>query len=144
MREMGINVPVVGSMALIGGSDFLSIAGKSAENLYIASSTPAYLHNEDQKFDDFLKHFQAIRGETPGPQHMYVARAYDAVLLVAKTAQSCNAKSTPVLVDCIRDELFTVKNYEGTSGTLTFDRAGDVSTPYSLLQLQQGVFRILP
>ena len=72
----------------------------------------------------------------PSLEQSYAARGFDAVLLLADAYVHCKSDN----VDCIRDYLFEVRDYQGAGGKYTFDRAGDVQPPLSLLRYSQGSF----
>lgn len=69
--------------------------------------------------------------------------AYDAAALVMRAIASVSAAKSPVTGEAIRDYLLQVKDYAGTSGTLSFDAAGDVVKPVGLFTLHAGRYEAL-
>jgi len=51
--------------------------------------------------------------------------SYDAIYLIANGMKNCK---NPEDTTCIKNELYKVKNYKGVTGTITFDKNGDLET----------------
>lgn len=132
MKELGIGCQVIASVAAIGGTDFFSIAGDSAEGILVSSSIVDTKHR-------FLGHYLSkYPGESPA-QMIYAARAYDAVELIHLAASRC----TTVDPACIRDQLFKIREYPGASGTISFDASGDIKTDFALFRVVGREFRMV-
>jgi len=136
MRELGITAQVIASVAILGSKNFLELAGAGSEQLLVATSAPVYLGNSEPSVLEFVDDYRRKYLEEPGLQHIFAARAYDAAMLIADAVEQCRSASS----DCIKEYLFSVKNYRGASGVLTFDRHGDVENEFSLQRVINGKF----
>jgi branched-chain amino acid transport system substrate-binding protein len=134
-RQLWITAQFIASVAILGAKNFQELAGEGAEGLYFSSSTPAFLNSKEPSVRKFIELYRTKYHEEPGVQHVFAARAYDAAILAAKALTKCGEES-----DCIRDYLFAVKNYSGASGSITFDRNGDVANTFSLQRVIHGQF----
>lgn len=131
-HELGIKSHFYASVAIIGGKSFFSLAGDAAESLRVVStalgeSTP------------FTRAYSTRYPGESSAQQIYAARSYDAFMLIAGAAAACK----PVTADCVKDKLFTVRNYHGASGEITFDSAGDIQSSFQLYAIHQKEFQPL-
>lgn len=85
----------------------------------------------------FDKFAQRYAGKA-APYGCYTAEPYDAVKLLAETISRCG--DSP---DAVKKCLYATTNYEGASGTFSFDSNGDVIRDYDLLQIRQGSINVL-
>ena len=131
-RQIGIDRQFIGSVAIAGGKDFFQLSGDAAEGLLVASSLPAAGTEFSKRYD------REYPGEAP-TQLIYAARAYDAFRIVAAALKICAVSDA----ECIRDELFKVKNYPGASGTFSFDSSGDISSAFQLFRIHNRAFEAL-
>ena len=68
------------------------------------------------------------------------ANAYDAVYLAALAASKCDDLSD---ADCIKEELYKIKNYNGASGVKTFDLNGDTSDDFEMTRIVEGEYEVV-
>jgi len=66
---------------------------------------------------------------------LFAAEGYDAINLLALGIKQCNGKAD---ANCIKNFLLTVKDYQGASGIITFDRHGDVTKPMAIREIREG------
>lgn len=135
-RALGLKSKIVASTALIGGSAFFQTTGAASEDVMVASSSPVFLSKHSATVAQFVSSYEETFGERPGLQHIYAARAYDALLLLGQAFKKCESTS----LSCLRDRLFEVEGFEGASGTLAFDHFGDVQTTFTLYRASKGKF----
>ncbi len=128
-RELGLKVPFIASVAIIGGKDFFSVAGDAAEGLLVASSMT-------DASSEFAKDYERKYPNESSAQSIYAARAYDALKIIGTVIASCKSAQA----DCIRDSLFKVHDYHGASGTVSFDEAGDITTDFALFRIHDRSF----
>ena len=135
-KELGITTQFIASVAILGGREFFDLAGDSAEGLLIVTSAPVFSDDAAEPIRSFVKSYEEKYHEDLSAQHLYVARAYDAMKVLSFALDQCGTKDT----DCIRRELFDVKNYPGVSGRISFDRNGDIDTTFNLQVVRNGLF----
>lgn len=136
-RELGLINQFVASVAILGGKDFFSLAGNSAEGLLVVTSTPDLSDNSNSEIEHFAELYYKKYGAYPGVQELYGARAYDALKVIALAMSKCNQPSDP---SCIKDELFKMESYQGASGNMGFDKNGDIAANFNLVQVKNKEF----
>lgn len=135
-KELGLEAQFIASAAIIGSKQFMEIAKGAAEGLVVSTAAPVFLEDQDHEIQKFVQAYKAKFNEEVNIQHIYAARSYDAFLILAKGIEKCGENT-----DCLKDYLFSVKNYHGTSGNLSFDRNGDVTVNFKLEKVVNGVFK---
>lgn len=68
----------------------------------------------------------------------YAASVYDATKLALQTTLECTAKNLDY-----KDYLYGVKDYNGVTGQITFDKNGDVQQGFSIKKIQNNKFTFL-
>lgn len=134
-KELGLTSRFVASVAILGGKDFFNLAGESAEGLIVATSIPPFTSSTEPQIQAFIENYKKRFGEEPSTQHIYTARAYDALKILAQALGVCGKET-----ECIKRELFKVKDYHGVSGVFSFDRNGDISAEFNLQTVKNGKF----
>jgi len=130
IRELGFSGLISGSNAF-GTEEFLNGAGATAEGVFLTS--PAFnVENPDiQNYRDKYKELYNKKSNA------YAANAYDAVKILANAIEYCSGDKD---TDCIRDFLYSVKDYQGIGGKTTFDKNGDVIKPVMIKVVKDGKF----
>ncbi|HLC49112.1 MAG TPA: ABC transporter substrate-binding protein [Candidatus Andersenbacteria bacterium] len=134
-RELGIRSQFIASLAILGGKEFFDITGSSAEGLTVVTSTPVFSENANPEAKKFADAYKLKYNEEPGPQHQYSARAYDALKIIYSLIQQCSTDT-----ECIKSELFKVKDYKGAGGTISLDENGDIVSNFYLQVVRNGKF----
>lgn len=117
LRELGMKLPVYGADAW-SVDDLLTTAGDAAEG--IKYTYPAQFTGE--AYQSFAAAFQAKFGGDPD---VNAAGAYDAVQILALCMNRLVKKGELLTGANIRKEIAGVKDYQGATGTTTFDEHGD-------------------
>lgn len=127
-RELGLNKPLYFQTEAVEDPHVLESAADAAEGAtYIL---PAAAEGEiPQKF---AASYLAKYNMKP---ELFAAEAYDIVNLIAiSLSELSGARSAQE----IRSFLYNVSEYQGASGTITFDQNGDVMKPMAIKQIQGG------
>ncbi|MDO8660946.1 MAG: ABC transporter substrate-binding protein, partial [Candidatus Woesearchaeota archaeon] len=102
-KEIGLNTQFVASTAILGGKELFDIAGRAADGLLVTTSQFDVNATTAKKFsDEYHKKYGVI-------PNLYSARAYDGLMIIAQAMTSCD---TPINTECIKNTLFSIKNYE--------------------------------
>lgn len=129
LQEQGVVIPVFGSEALKDDALFANAKLESLKNLSVLF-TASYNGPEAAAFKSA---YMARFGNEPGAFADYV---HDNVLVFAKALQSCRTAE----VECVKNKLYSTE-LVGTTGTISFDRNGDVQDkPYELYRIENGAF----
>ena len=135
MRELGVNVPVLGTTAL-NGPDFKAAVGQAGDNtvvpvLYRASQGGA-------RNEAFVARFSAARGRLPDES---AAQGYDSVWLLVQAIE--RAKSTRPAA--VMSALHAMPYWMGVTDLQAFDEKGDPrGKNYQLQRLVAGQWQALP
>ncbi len=116
-RELGIDKQIIGPVT-VENADIFAQAGSAAEG--VIYSAPKFDKNNPtvKAFEEKYKvKYNKILG-------VRTAIAYDAVMIIASLLKKCGED-----VECIKNELYATKNYQGVSGLTSFDENGDVAKP---------------
>lgn len=132
-KELGLKVQFLGSTT-DEDPQLIAIAGDAANGLVYPYSTGYDPNSANLKVVEFNTAFRKKFGRAPG---VATALGYDsAELLIAAVEQKGPSNLA------IRDFLSATKNYQGITGTMTFDEAGDVHKPILLKTVKDGKFVI--
>jgi len=127
MRQMGMKQPVFGSFRVLG-DDLLRIAGDSAEGLEIVY--PFDPTRDDPMWVDFQKRFAAAyQAKTDS----FSALGFDTMNILLGAI--CRAGLNRGL---IRDALYSMENYRGVTGEMTFDPNAKNIAPMYLGKVKGG------
>ena len=129
LRQIGVDAAIYGSDNL-AAKDFVTAAGEFSDGVYVA--LPA--HVEGEKFEQFKREFEAKYGTAPDNKSI---KSYDALNVILAAMQDGGTT-----VDEVRKTLQSGFEYEGLSGTISFDEHGDlVAQDYSRLIYDDGVLK---
>jgi branched-chain amino acid transport system substrate-binding protein len=81
--------------------------------------------------DAFARAYRERYGKAP---ELYAAEGYDVIMLIVNVLNAAPALSS----DALKDGLYHTQNYAGASGTISFDRNGDVIKPMAIKQIKDG------
>lgn len=130
-RRLGIKANLLGATALYS-SETLSTAGSDAEGLAaVAYEFDPVLGNAAMK--SFGENYSKRYGGFPP---IYAASAYDSIMLYAQAAKK-GLTDTAQLFKAMRE----IKDYQGVSGTISFDQYSEADAQHRVLAVQNGVFK---
>jgi branched-chain amino acid transport system substrate-binding protein len=128
LRELGYKGAFITTPAMEDQA-FFTAAGTAGEGaVYSSAFNPA-----SPKAIEFMQKYEQAYGKEGFS--WFIANAYDAAKLVSKIIDTCDEN-----VECIKQQLYATQNYEGASGTFSFDAKGDVNRPLILMQVKGNSF----
>src|SRR3989338_5667050 len=127
VKELGLNVLIVASEG-INAKEVLDVAGAAAEGVVITVPKT----NKDENALKFAASFKAKYNKEP---QIYVPETYDAVKVLAWAIGKSDGSR-----ESIKSQLYTLKDYSGAAGKISFDSNGDVSKEYEVLSVVSGKF----
>ncbi len=136
VREVGMkDITMVGGDGL-QGDDLMKIGKDSVEGVIsYAGFSPEQPTPTTAKFIDAYK--AKYNGELPD---LFSAQGYDALMLLANAMKQANSTDPTKF----KDTLAQTKNYDGVSGTITFQANHEpLKSPVYLLQVNGGKFTLL-
>lgn len=134
-REVGIKAVMVGGDGL-QGDDFMKLGGAAVEgSISYAGFSPEQPTPNTEKFINAFK--GKNNNELPD---LFAAQGYDALMLIAKSIKDANSAEP----EKFKDTLAATKNYDGVSGTITFQASREpIKSPVYLLDVKGGKFALL-
>lgn len=133
-RQMGIEAHIMGQPGLYN-QNVIDIAGEASEGLLACGVFVAT--NPDEKVQEFVKKYQDKYNETPDG---FAALAYDQMYVIADAAARAMEANDGELTRETMIEALRATNYEGVTGTVTFDENGDWVRDYLTLQVKDGIY----
>lgn len=127
-KELGIKAKLLGNPSNEDPT-VIATAGATAEGFLISSDEP---FPKTPNILDFEKRYEEKFGIKPD---VYAANSYDALNLQVMVFEKCGKDS-----DCMIQELHSVKNYPGVSGTITIEKDGSASKPNVFKVVKDGKF----
>jgi branched-chain amino acid transport system substrate-binding protein len=136
-RAQGIEVPIVGND---GWSDpqLTKLCGTDCDGTFFgAHYVPAGATGATKEFID---KFEAREGEIPSDVG---ALTWDAMQLVVEAIENCGELTGDSATDreCVRDGLAAVREFEGITGTMSFDHEGDPTKCMVIATIEGGQAR---
>ena len=132
-RQLGITIPFLGGDTW-ETPQVIRIAGEAAEGaVYSSFYDPAAPQTERSK--EFLDAYEKKYGKDTLAAGV-AALGFDAYLLALETVQKTGTADGPSL----RDTLAETKDFEGSTGYITFDANGDAIKPAVIKTIQGGKF----
>lgn len=134
MRELGINVPVIGSNGF-NSPAFIKNAGAAADGSIVG--TPWFPNKDDQKVRDFKKAYVDKYGHEPD---QFAAQAYDAMYMVEAALKKAGSTTDR---EKFKEALKNIADFVGVTGKFQFDAKGDPKMDVQVLQVRNGQFEAL-
>jgi len=134
-REVGMKAIMVGGDGL-QGDDLMKIGGAAVEgSISYAGFSPEQPTPNTEKFINAYK--AKYNNELPD---LFAAQGYDALMLIAKAIKDGNSAEP----EKFKDTLAKTKNYDGVSGSISFQENREpVKSPVYLLEVKGGKFALL-
>jgi len=116
IKVQNLKIPLSGNLSFENES-FLKIAKGSFDSI-VYSSPYFNLEKTDDYTQFFLKSYEQKYSKKPD---IAAALGYDVAMILIQALKNVNYN-----MDKINDELYKIKNFEGITGTTSFDEFGDV------------------
>lgn len=130
-RQMGMNVPIVGSDGM-ADAKLVQIAGaKNASNIYYTTPFSQTVAKSNPTAEKFLKAYKA-RYHTDAPT--FSALAYDSTYMIKQAIESQKSANSVK----ITKGLANIKNFNGVTGKITIDGNHDADKPIAVEHLNNG------
>ncbi len=127
--ELGLNLSFFAS-SVTEGRELIEVAGEAAEGLIYPYPFDAESSVKSQQ--SFQSKYQDKYGQK---SEMLSANGYDTLMLLSHCFEKIGDD-----VEGVKSCIYSVENYQGASGILSFDESGDVSKPFILKTVKDGEF----
>lgn len=128
VHDLKINIPIV-------GNDYFGV--RSVVTNSLAEGIYASIYKYDGKslaLQNLLKKYEEQFKAQPSTE-IYPALAYDGYNVLFNAIDICKSDNP----ECLKAELYKVKNYQGVSGTISIDKNGDTLREFTLKRIHNGV-----
>jgi branched-chain amino acid transport system substrate-binding protein len=133
-QELGLHTPFFAT-TMVEDPELVQKAGESAMEGIIYTYR-SYDPNASQKWvQDFVTHFKAKYNVVPD---FYAGVGYDAARVLFDVI-----KKIGINADDVKNALYQLKDFPGVTGTITFDKNGDVVQPMRMKVIRNGNFENL-
>jgi len=131
IKELNINITLFGSTG-IEDKLYLDI-GDAAEGTFY---TMPEIDTQKENVALFFENYEKKYGNPPEYLELIAStNAYDAMKIILITIEKCGEDA-----DCIRDNLYETKDYDGVGGLISFNDVGDVIKPIIVKTIKNGQF----
>ncbi len=131
-KELGLKLPLFFQTEAVQDPQVLRAAGNAANGVTYILPAQA----EGTAPERFKRMYVEKYGTAP---ELFAAEAFDAINLIAKAIDSTEQNASSVNTGLIKDFLHNVKDYQGASGVITFDKDGNVLKPMAIKVIRNGV-----
>lgn len=128
-KEVGISKPII-SVYEAEDPSVIEVAGDAAEGLRFFAPEATI---ETNSIKDYKLRFIQKFGYAP---RILASNAYDATIILSKAINQCKADR-----DCIKNKIYSIKNFEGMSGTFSIDADGAARKEFVLKTVKDGKFQ---
>ncbi|MBR9704441.1 ABC transporter substrate-binding protein [Candidatus Pacearchaeota archaeon] len=128
-KELNVNKQFISPAGTIG-PEIIEIAESGSNGLiYIMEFN---IEDDREELIKFKEKYKKLYGEDP---NLFSAMGYDSLKLTANALRVCGDES-----ECIKNNFYTVQNYSGASGIISFDEYGDVLKPMIMMTIKNEKF----
>lgn len=128
-REMGINQPILGPDGF-GNTKMFELAG--TENMNDVYYTSHFVvESEDPEIQEFVANYKEFTGNDPD---MFTGLAYDAVFIAKEAIERAGTADSAA----VNEELEKTENFDGITGTFSFDEKHDPVKTVSIIEIQNA------
>ncbi len=132
-ETLGWEIPVY-HPGTVYSTDFLSIGGSAVEGVF--TNVGFYPDDPTPAAATFIEEYNALYGTDPD---YYGACAYDAFNVLMEAIERAGVVDS----EAVRDELAKTADYDGVSGSITFDENGDAKKSYIKLTVENGEYAVV-
>jgi len=124
-RELGIVARFFEGFEIMSDPQVAEIAGNATEGvIFIQAKTSV-----DKSGEEFRQRYLERFGAQPP---FYSAEAYDSIMIYGALLKHRSD------LDTLKERLYALKNFNGASGTISFDDNGDVTKPFEIGQIRNS------
>ncbi len=127
IKELGIQIPLYFQTEAIEDSNVLLVSGSTAEGVVYILPAPS----KGKKAEEFRNNYFNRHDKE---QELYAAEGYDIVYLITKAFHNTDDNN----ISNIKNYLYTIQNFQGASGIISFDQNGDVQKPMAIKTIKNG------
>ncbi|MCD4785297.1 MAG: ABC transporter substrate-binding protein [Candidatus Eremiobacteraeota bacterium] len=131
-KEIGLKVKFVAPEGCFA-PELIKLSGGAAEGVYVVNMHWAP-DSDDPIVKDFVTKFKKKFKKDP---EVYAATAYDCMKIVGKALEMDGETG-----EGLKDALYKIKDFQGVTGSTTFDVYGEVTKKYDVYVVKNGKFTL--
>jgi branched-chain amino acid transport system substrate-binding protein len=134
-KSLGLTIPIMGANAW-AGSGLVEECGADCNGLYYTGNyAPGGATGVNKEFVDLYKKTYGTLPDEPA------ALTFDAVNVVAKALENTGGLSGDLMEDRnkLKDQLPLLKNFEGVTGSMSFNASGDPDKCVQVIKIDNGM-----
>jgi branched-chain amino acid transport system substrate-binding protein len=132
VKELNVKIPLFFQSEALDDPSVILNSGNAANGAtYIT-----YAKNNNEVAKSFEL---AYKNRFKVESNLFAPEAYDAVMLIASKLKA----STEISSEKLHNELYSISEYQGASGILTFDKNGDVIKPLTICKIVDQSIKIV-
>jgi len=131
-KQLGLNVPFVGTDGMTADKVFLEVAGDAAEGFYNTNLFSSDAPKTTTASKDFEKAYKIKYNEGV---HPFAALSADAYGVIVNAMNQCADSSDGV---CVNSKIKSTQDFQGVSGVITIGETGDATRSAVINQVQNG------
>lgn len=135
-KKLGLKIPIMGSSSWAGG-DLAEGCGDDCHGLFFTGDyAPGGAEGINK---EFVSAYSAAYGSNPDEP---AALTYDALRALLQSIQNTGQLSGNLLNDrkAVKDSLVSLKNFDGVTGMMSFDKTGDPDKCVIIVRIDEGMF----
>lgn len=133
-RQQDITIPCIGSVSIYSPK-YVEIGGESAEGTILLA--PFLATSPLPKVQEFVKKYSEEYGTEPDS---YAALAYDQLYVICDAVKRATEQNNGQLTREAMKDAVRSTNYEGVTGTVTFNDLGNWVRPFLVTVVKDGKF----
>lgn len=134
-RKLGWTKPIIGSNSWAGGN-LTKECGSACDDLFFVGNYAA--GKATGKSKEFVEVYKNAYGELPDE---VAALTWDAIQALLLSLEESGGLTGNLIKDrdTIRDRLTLIKNYEGVTGKMSFNKSGDPAKCAVMIKIENGI-----
>jgi branched-chain amino acid transport system substrate-binding protein len=126
VARMALDVQLMGGGGLTN-SKYVELGGEATNGTIMCQSY--HPSSSERHIAEFTRNFQKMHGYLPEPNS---AQSYDAIMIAAQALEKAGVEDKAK----IRDAIAATKDFQGVTGTITFDETGDSPRQMKIIQIR--------
>lgn len=125
LKELKVSLPVIANEYFAFTT---MVENPDADGIYASQ----YAYDASAKpFVDFIQKYKDTYKKAP-TQDIYAALPYDGFNVLAQALENCKGDDP----ECVKSELYKIKDFQGISGVITIDQNGDTDRKFVIKQIK--------
>ena len=131
-KQLGLNVPFVGTDGMVADKVFFEVGGKAVEGFY---NTDLYSPDAPKTTKASIDFEKAYKAKYKEDVHPFAALSADSYNIILNAMNQCKDPSDG---PCVNEKIKATKGFEGVSGVISIEPNGDAKRSAVINQVKDG------